>query len=259
MTEQKNTLKEKSGVSPEINSSSTDSRRKFLTKVAIGAPLLTTIASRPVWAGQCTLSGNLSNNVSNQDDTTKCSMWGYSGGAWCNGHANNNGFWALVGLTKDSPLSSLLTSTSFSDDVKIADALNCNCKEKEDEEDASSEQTFDTSTFGFRGGKPEKPDDEDPKKPDDDCYYDYDKLGKDPSEKGLWKQRAVAALNLLLWEYMVEDYDIGNGCSPSKYGDVHADFYFVTTLSVIMDASQSVLENANRDGFPKNDFQNTCT
>lgn len=219
MREQKDTPKEQGIVSPETHSSSTNSRRSFLTKVAVAAPLLTTIASRPVWAGECTLSGNLSNNVSNHDETTHCSMWGYSGGAWCEGHADNNDFWSLIGLTKDTLLVTLLTSYTdtdtdpVSDTARIGDALKCQ-------------------------------------------NYSYQKLNKPKNEKGLWKQRAVAALNLLLWEVMIADVE-SNNCLNSDYGMVHADFYFFTTLSIIMSADISILENANRDGFTGS-FQTTC-
>ncbi len=235
MIEKNPPKKEHGEISSETNSSPTNSRRSFLTKAIVAAPLLTTISSRPVWAGQCSLSGNLSNNVSNHDDTP-CTMWGYSGGAWCNGHANNNDFWSLVSLTKASSLSLLLTTESFPEEAKIGDALNCNdCKE--------------TGNPSERVPCPVGDDD-----------FDYANLGKHQNEKGLWKQRAVAALNLLLWEAMVADYDQGNGCLPSGYGYdmVHADFYFFTTLSIIMSADESILKNANRDGFPEDQFQTTC-
>jgi len=264
MTEQKNTLKEKSGVSPGINSSSTDSRRKFLTKVAVGAPLLTTIASRPVWAGQCTLSGNLSNNVSNHDETTSCSMWGYSGGSWCRGHANNNDFWSLIGLTKNSPLSQIdtlidganifqknsfdpiidfqvkLQGTLETFDKRIAligDALGCN-----DTEVCELEGSCDDSLPNI----------------DDYSFINLGilKQNKKPktNSKGKWKQRTTAALNLLLWQAMNDAFD---GCLPSDFDRVHADFYFNTTMQIIKDADVDTLSYANRTGFPEK-FQNVC-
>ena len=71
MLEQNNNSTEKNEAS-EINVSATNARRGFLKKAAISAPILTTMAARPVWAGQCSLSGNLSNNVSNQDYESLC-------------------------------------------------------------------------------------------------------------------------------------------------------------------------------------------
>jgi hypothetical protein len=69
----------------EVNPSEmdkTNSRRGFFKKAAIGSALITTVASKPVWANQCTLSGNLSNNTSNHDETTHCALSGFSHGGW---------------------------------------------------------------------------------------------------------------------------------------------------------------------------------
>ena len=218
MTEQSTPKKEQNGVSPETDASSTNSRRSFLTKAVIAAPLLTTIASRPAWGtGTCTVSGNLSNNTSNHDHNTHCEVHGYSGGAWCEGHADNNDFWALIGLTKDSLLVTLIPSYYDSDtstEATIGDALDC-------------------------------------------TGYKYSNLNEKKKKKGKWKQRTAAALNLKLWEVMTADYQTNN-CLPIEYEYVHEDFYFPTTLDVIMAANTSTLDNANRDGFTGSVPRTTC-
>jgi hypothetical protein len=178
-------------------------------------------------------------------------MWGYSGGAWCQGHADNNDFWALISLSKDSLLSSLLPSGGYSNDATIGDALHCKCSCKDGDHDKSPE----LSPFRIKKPNPKKDGDTD----GDSCNYDYHNLNKPKNEQGLWKQRAVAALNLKLWEIMTEDYDTQSGCLPFNYAKVHNDFYFLTTLSIIMTASVQDLDLANRDGFPDGDFQDTCS
>jgi hypothetical protein len=75
MTEQNNTQMEESNVSSETNLSSTNSRRKFLTKAAVGA----TIASIPahsVWAGRL-ISGNMSGNVSGWGECEYLAIWSH--------------------------------------------------------------------------------------------------------------------------------------------------------------------------------------
>lgn len=220
MTEQKNTPKEQGAVSSETNSSSTNSRRGFLTKVAIAAPLLTTIASRPVWAGQCSLSGNLSNNVSNHDHPENCSILGYSPGGWCSGHANNNNLWQYVGLTANSPLSALFLTyspTSFDNfpDGPIAtiqDALKKN-----------------------GGGKKGACSD-----------GNYDNLGTPDNDNGLWRQRTAAALNSLLWLYMKNDCENNPSCLfLGNSSPVNELFYYTWTLADIMGKDEYALKTTH--------------
>jgi hypothetical protein len=236
------------------------SRRKFFKKAAIGSALITTVTSRPVWGSvsQCTVSGNLSNNSSNHNPDTHCSHWGYSGGAWCNGHADNNNFWALIGVNKNTPLSSLLgsnsafnastvsnlkiknvTHASYNKPIaRIGDALGCN----DDSCDENTECEYDLGGYSFVNLG----------------FFQAIGQGKvkvDSSDKGLWKQRAVAALNMLLWNAILTDQN--NGCLPSGYSNLHSDFYFKTDLPAIMSSSQAVLETANRDGFTSG-FVNIC-
>jgi hypothetical protein len=49
--------------------SGNDSRRKFIKGAAAATPIILSVASRPVWARNCSLSGQLSGNLSNQDNT----------------------------------------------------------------------------------------------------------------------------------------------------------------------------------------------
>lgn len=76
--------KEHGEISSETNSSPTNSRRNFLTKVALAAPVITTIAAKPVWAGQssCTVSGMISGNLSHQGSDVECDGYGFSPGGW---------------------------------------------------------------------------------------------------------------------------------------------------------------------------------
>jgi hypothetical protein len=109
----------------KVSTDTTSARRSFLKKAAISAPILTTIAARPVWAGQCSLSGNLSNNVSHHDDSQPCRYNIFSPGGWLNGRATGTGdnanLWPYTGFSLSSPLVSLLPTTSFNG--SIADAL----------------------------------------------------------------------------------------------------------------------------------------
>ncbi|MEW6983638.1 hypothetical protein AAD001_13380 [Colwelliaceae bacterium 6471] len=199
----------KDSLSPKDENIQSNSRRGFFKKAALGSAIITTISSRPVWAGQCTLSGNLSNNTSNPNETETCTLHGYSGGAWCNGHANNHGFWALVGKSKSDAVVSLLGATPHAN-VTIGQALGCS---------------------------------------------ETNHIPK--NQQGLWKQRTCAALNLLLWEIIKDDYINNENCVSAIYGDIHANFYFPTTLDIIMNASVNELDNANRDGF-SGGFLQTC-
>ncbi|MFT7005556.1 MAG: hypothetical protein ACJAXJ_000054 [Colwellia sp.] len=69
-----------------VNESSevpTNTRRQFFKKAAIGSALLTTVSSRPVWAVGCTVSGNMSGNLSNPDrDDCTGKATGKSPGWW---------------------------------------------------------------------------------------------------------------------------------------------------------------------------------
>ena len=77
-----------------------ESRRR-LAKFAVGAPVLVTLASRPVLAGQC-LSSMLSGNLSPGHISGVCST-GWSPGGWGQPGGNVSsystvGAWAMVGL-----------------------------------------------------------------------------------------------------------------------------------------------------------------
>ncbi|WP_088330295.1 twin-arginine translocation signal domain-containing protein [Lacimicrobium sp. SS2-24] len=101
------------------------SRRNFIKGVAVGSALITTITSKPVWASQCSVSGNLSGNVSHHDETEVCTMSSYSPGGWLNGRASGNAgtnpnLWSYTGVTKSTPLTSLFATTSFTGTVAQA-------------------------------------------------------------------------------------------------------------------------------------------
>jgi hypothetical protein len=50
-----------------LNKTSTNPRRQFFKKAAVGSAFISTMASRPIWAAGCTVSGQLSGNLSNPD------------------------------------------------------------------------------------------------------------------------------------------------------------------------------------------------
>jgi hypothetical protein len=88
-----------------------NSRRGLIKKAAAGSALFATVSARPVWAGQCSLSGTLSGNVSTGTDICR-DFFGYSPGGWKRGHANNQGWWGnepdgLIGYFKDTPADSI--------------------------------------------------------------------------------------------------------------------------------------------------------
>ena len=47
-------------------------RRQFFKKAGAGAAIITTVTSRPVWAGQCSMSGLLSGDLSNHGHVADC-------------------------------------------------------------------------------------------------------------------------------------------------------------------------------------------
>jgi len=60
-----------------------DARRKFLKGAAAVTPVLLSVNSAPIWARNCTLSGQLSGNLSNHDDEI-CGGEGCTPGYWGN-------------------------------------------------------------------------------------------------------------------------------------------------------------------------------
>ena len=75
--------KEVAPMDQKSDSSHAAARRSFLRKSAIAAPVITSLASKPVWAvDQCTISGLLSGNLSTHDST--CNFGGLSPGYWKN-------------------------------------------------------------------------------------------------------------------------------------------------------------------------------
>lgn len=75
------------------------SRRAFVRR-ASAATFLTTVASQSVWAGQCSVSGHLSGNLSNVANSVVCTLTAYSPGAWRNGSASE--LWSYVPVSRTS-------------------------------------------------------------------------------------------------------------------------------------------------------------
>lgn len=77
-------IKESSSKNIERQGISAKNRRKFLINAAIIAPIISTVASKPVWgAGICNLSGSLSGNLSQNGGDDNCTgPVGRSPGYW---------------------------------------------------------------------------------------------------------------------------------------------------------------------------------
>ena len=67
------------GHSRETGSAS-QGRRQFIKKAIVTAPVILTVTSRPVWARNCTWSGQLSGNLSDAGET--CGGQGCDAGFW---------------------------------------------------------------------------------------------------------------------------------------------------------------------------------
>lgn len=65
-------------------SNSSASRRRLLKIAVKSAPVVLTVSSRPVWARNCTLSGQLSGNLSDQGGGGVCAGEGCTPGYWKN-------------------------------------------------------------------------------------------------------------------------------------------------------------------------------
>ena len=61
-------------------------RRRFIKRAIVAAPFILTVTSRPVWAANCTMSGQLSGNLS--DAGEPCCGQGCSPGYWKNHEIN---------------------------------------------------------------------------------------------------------------------------------------------------------------------------
>lgn len=98
----------------------TKTRRGFLKKAALGSAVITTVTSRPVWAGQCSMSGNLSNNMSNPNTQASCQIKGYSAHSWC-----DDNLLRLIRVSKHTPLHHLIPGAPRN--AKVKDALPAQC------------------------------------------------------------------------------------------------------------------------------------
>ncbi|MFK5893187.1 MAG: twin-arginine translocation signal domain-containing protein [Pseudomonadota bacterium] len=105
--------------------SSPKNRRSFLKKAAVGSALFTTVASRPVFAASCSISGNLSNNTSAQHFQQTCAYNTISPGGWLIGIASGNAgsnpsLWPETGFSRTAPLNLLLPGTTFTGTIEDA-------------------------------------------------------------------------------------------------------------------------------------------
>ncbi|MBU1395198.1 MAG: hypothetical protein KKE84_03525 [Gammaproteobacteria bacterium] len=89
-----------------------DQSRRKLTGAALGVSAVFTLASRPVWANQCTVSGMASGNLS-APDNVRCE--GCTPGYW--GRCQHLGAWATAGYS---------TTQTFNDVFGVTDYVDCN-------------------------------------------------------------------------------------------------------------------------------------
>jgi len=83
----------KNAVVSEEKPASDNSRRQFFKKATVGSALLSTVVSRPVWAVGCTVSGQMSGNLSDPTrDDCDAPATGKSPGYWSGWRALYNFF-----------------------------------------------------------------------------------------------------------------------------------------------------------------------
>jgi len=63
-------------------------RRRFIKRAIVAAPFILTVASRPVWAANCTMSGQLSGNISGAAGEECCGGEGCSVEFWEGNYGN---------------------------------------------------------------------------------------------------------------------------------------------------------------------------
>jgi len=135
MLEENNIPRDNSEASTKDNSKIKNSRRSFLTKAVITGPIISTVASRPVWgAGICSLSGSLSGNLSNHGEQSDCDgPVGRSPGYWaqwekitsCNESHWKQGLkrlynWDRAGF---SPTDSFISALGTGPDTTLGDVM----------------------------------------------------------------------------------------------------------------------------------------
>lgn len=96
------------------------SRRKFAKAGLISAPVLMTLASRPaLGAYQCSVSGAISGNLSNIDDSISCGS--KSPGWWKN---NADSIWLAAGYTRDVKFHDVFSRTTYDyGDMTLQDVM----------------------------------------------------------------------------------------------------------------------------------------
>lgn len=94
---------------PSPNDAIDQSRRK-LTGAALGVSAVFTLASRPVWANQCTISGMASGNLSAPDKET-CE--GCTPGYW--GRCQHFGSWVAAGFSTTDTFNSVFGVSEYED------------------------------------------------------------------------------------------------------------------------------------------------
>ncbi len=188
--------------SAEQDQTAESSRRQFFKKAGVGAAMITTVASRPVWAGQCSMSGLLSGDLSNHGHVADCTANGISPGGYTTGISTGPGdnvdLWNEGWL---SPYSKQSTAASILDDNSLTYTPNSG--------GAPLFYTIEEALLGKLrdGGK-------------------VDKL-----IKGRLKQAVCAALNAVLWSQMYSAAQLGQPYPAGLFDD--KDFYINFTLADI--------------------------
>jgi hypothetical protein len=93
----------------------TTTRRNFIKKAAISAPIIAAVSSRPVWAtANSAVSGNLSGNLSTPNDEIP-PVNGQSPGYWQGGQPTGKRIDDVSGVVQGTSFASLFYQTSIED------------------------------------------------------------------------------------------------------------------------------------------------
>ncbi|KMT64620.1 hypothetical protein [Catenovulum maritimum] len=197
-----------------IQSNSSNPRRSFIKKGALGAALVTTISSKSAWGSvtSCTVSGTLSGNLSNTHDFSACQLKGYSHGSWSKPHGNGKARWDFIKqntspkVKPTHPIQNILGTglNGIDDDAEILMFL----KDKKIKHMGDNEKTRLNIT-----------------QTNENKNTKYSELVLDnKNDAGIWRQRITAALNAFLFYTMKKVYEADNNANFSNI--VASDFFY---------------------------------
>lgn len=107
----------------EKKSAGLDSSRRRITKAGILSPIIMSLSSKPAWAINCTVSGNMSGNASDPAYEEFCSAPGMSPEYW----AENTAQWCGPGFSTDDLFNGIINDvTVFDGDPTLLDVVRGN-------------------------------------------------------------------------------------------------------------------------------------